>query len=170
MNCSTLPRICSPKSFAIVRKMLARDHGSSMVEFALVAPMVMVLITGMFCFGIGINNYMILTNAVGAGARALSLTRNQTTPALAGSDPCAYAVQVANQSAVGLNTSAITYSITWIPATGSPTTYSTASCSGAAFDQGDTVQVKAVYALPIAVYGWSRRTANLTSQTAELMQ
>ena len=158
------------KYLAISRKMLSRERGSSMVEFALVAPMVMVLITGMFCFGIGINNYMLLTNAVGAGARALALTRNQTTPALAASDPCAYAVQVANQSAVGLNTSAITYSVTWIPSTGAATTYSTASCSGAAFDQGDTVQVKAVYALPIAVYGWSRRTANLTSQTAELVQ
>lgn len=166
----THPFTFNNRLFAILRTMMSHDRGSSMVEFALVAPMVMVLITGMFCFGIGINNYMMLTNAVGAGARALALTRNQTSPALAASDPCAYAIQIANQAAVGLNTSAITYSVTWIPATGSPTTYATASCSGAAFDQGDTVQVKAVYALPIAVYGWSRRTANLTSQTAELVQ
>jgi len=164
------PFTVSHRLFAIFRTMLSRDHGNSMVEFALVAPMVMVLITGMFCFGIGINNYMMLTNAVGAGARALALTRDQTSPALAASDPCAYAIQIANQAAVGLNSSAITYSVTWIPATGASTTYSTASCSGAKFDQGDTVQVKAVYALPIAVYGWSRRTANLTSQTAELVQ
>lgn len=151
-------------------KSLRRENGSSMVEFALVAPMVMVLLTGMFCFGIGINNYMLLTNAVGAGARALSLTRNQTSPALAGSDPCAYAVQIANQSALGLNTSAISYSVVWTPTTGGSTTYSNASCAGVAFGQGDTVQLRGVYTLPIAVYGWSQRSANLTSVTAELVQ
>lgn len=160
----------SSKSILFFARAWRRESGSSMVEFALVAPMVMVLLTGMFCFGIGLNNYMVLTSAVGAGARALSLTRNQTFPALAASDPCAYAVQIANQSAAGLNTSAITYSVVWTPSGGSSVSYSTASCGGIAFGQGDTVQLKAVYALPIAVYGWSRQTANLTSQTAELVQ
>src|SRR3569833_668773 len=131
------PSAFSHRLFAIVRTMLSRDHGNSMVEFALVAPMVMVLITGMFCFGIGINNYMMLTNAVGAGARALALTRNQTSPALAASDPYANADQITNQSAVGLNTSAITYSVTWIPTTETPTTKTTANSTNATNDQGD---------------------------------
>ena len=151
-------------------KALRRENGSSMVEFALVAPMVMVLLTGMFCFGIGINNYMLLTNAVGAGARALSLTRNQTSPALAASDPCAYAVQIANQSALGLNTSAISYSVVWTPTGSASTAYSNGSCPGAVFGQGDTVQLAAIYKLPVAVFGWSKSTANLSSQTAELVQ
>lgn len=150
------------------------ELGSSLVEFALVAPLVMVLLTGMFCMGIGINNYMVLTNAVGAGARALSLTRDQTTPALAASDPCAYAAQVANQAATGLNTSSVKYSVTWTVAGGSATTYSsvtpTSGCAGTAFGQGDTVQLQGTYALPIAIYGWSRRSANLAAQTAELVQ
>ncbi len=63
------------------------DEGGSLVEFALVLPMMLMLMTGMFSFGICLNNYIILTNAVNAGARGMALARNQTTPALAGTDP-----------------------------------------------------------------------------------
>jgi Flp pilus assembly protein TadG len=151
-----------------------REEGSSLVEFALIAPLIMVIVTGLFFCGMAVNNYMILTSAVSSGARALSLTRDQTTPALAASDPCAYAAQIANQAALGLNTSAISYSVIWTPAGASSTTYSSVSsssgCAGAAFGQGDTVQLNAVYTVPIAVYGWSRRSASLTARTAELVQ
>lgn len=145
------------------------ESGNALVEFAITLPLTMALLTGMFTFGIAINNFMILTSAVGAGARALALTRGQQSPALAASDPCAYAIQAANQSAPGLNTSAITYSITWTTAAGSATTYSTASCPGAAFAANDTVQVKGTYPVNVAVYAWTR-SLTIGAQTSELVQ
>jgi Flp pilus assembly protein TadG len=146
------------------------ERGSSLVEFALTLPLMLALVTGMFTIGIATNNYMILTNAVGAGARALSLTRGQTTPTLAATDPCAYAVQIANQAGPGLNTAAITYTITWTPSGGSTTTYSKGSCAGASFGANDSIQVTGVYPITLTLFGWSPKSTNVTAQTAELVQ
>ena len=146
-----------------------KDEGGSLVEFALVVPMMLVLITGMFSIGVALTSYMALTNGVGAGARALSLTRGQTTPALAGTDPCAYALQAAANAAPGVTRSGVTYTITWTPASGTGGTYST-SCPGLSMNAGDSIQVKAVYQVPLIVYGWSPVSIPATAQTAELVQ
>ncbi|HEY2471788.1 MAG TPA: TadE/TadG family type IV pilus assembly protein [Terracidiphilus sp.] len=154
----------------IHRTGVAGESGGSLVEFAISLPMAMVLLTGMFSFGIAINNFMVLTSAVGSGARALALTRGQTTPALAASDPCAYAVQVANQSAPGLNTSGITYTITWTTQAGTATTYNTPSCAGAAFSANDTVLLKATYPVNITLYAWTPKSLKIGAVTSELVQ
>ena len=146
-----------------------RTEGGSLVEFALVLPMMMILITGMFSLGLGLNNYMILTNGVSAAARALSLTRGQTSPTLAATDPCAYAIQTAASTLPGINRSGITYTIAWTPVTGTGASYST-SCPGLAMNAGDSVSVKAVYSTPLLVFGWKPTSLGATAQTAELVQ
>lgn len=73
---------------------LSRDDGGAIVEFALVMPMFLVLITGMFAFGITMNNYLELTNAAGAGARAMAASAQLSSSP----DPC----QVAYNTATGL--------------------------------------------------------------------
>jgi len=52
------------------------DEGSALVEFALILPMLMLLTTGMLIFGVAMNNYLQLTNAVSVGARTAPSTRN----------------------------------------------------------------------------------------------
>jgi Flp pilus assembly protein TadG len=156
------------------KKNLAHDtEGGSLIEFAFILPCMMLLITGMAWFGIALNNYIVLTNAVGSGARALALSRGQTTPSVAGTDPCAYAVQTANAAAVNLNTEAITYTVDWTTYNASGTAVTTTytnSCAGLSLSANDNVRFRAVYPFTALVYGWRPTRLNLTAQTAELVQ
>jgi Flp pilus assembly protein TadG len=152
---------------------MTREEGGSLIEFALLVPLMMVLITGMFSFGIALNNYTVLTNGVSAGARALALARGQTSPALAGTDPCAYAIQTANSALPSLKSSSITWTIVWTTTNSSGSavtnTYSN-TCSAMSLNAGDNVSVKAVYPYSLIVYGWRPLALNMTNQTTELVQ
>lgn len=151
----------------------SENEGGSLVEFAMVLPMMMLLMTGMFAFGIALNNYIVLTDAINAGARTLSMTRGQTIPALAKSDPCAYSVQVANSAAPLLDTTKITYGITWTTTNSSGqavTTSYTNSCAGVAFTAGDTVVVQGTFNYALGIYGWKGSTVPLSAQSVELVQ
>jgi len=46
-----------------------RERGQSLVEFALVLPIMMILIFGIIDFGMGLRSYISLTNATREGAR-----------------------------------------------------------------------------------------------------
>ena len=52
--------------------------GSSLVEFAVVVPVLLTLVMAMFVFGIAMNQYLTLTNATTSGAQALATARGQT--------------------------------------------------------------------------------------------
>lgn len=151
----------------------AREEGGSLVEFALVLPLMVALITGMASFGIGINNYTVLTNSIDAGARSMALARGQTNPALAGTDPCAYAVQIANNAAPSLNSNNMTYSIVWTTTNSGGSqvtkTYSN-SCPGVALQSGDSVQIQGTYPLTLTIYGWRPGSLNMVSRTTEMVQ
>ncbi len=54
--------------------------GNAVLEFALVAPILLVLMMGTAQFGITWNNYVVLTNAVDTGTRLLALSRGTSTP------------------------------------------------------------------------------------------
>lgn len=59
----------------------ARDRsGAAAVEFALVLPFLLTMLLGIIQFGITLNNYLELTNAVRTGARELAVGRTSTTP------------------------------------------------------------------------------------------
>ncbi len=51
-----------------------------MTEFALVLPLVVVLLFGIIQFGITFNNYVTLTDAVRAGARKGAVARHEKNP------------------------------------------------------------------------------------------
>ena len=51
------------------------ESGQAMVEFAIVAPLLLVLVFGIIQFGIVFNHYMTLTDAVRAGARQAAVSR-----------------------------------------------------------------------------------------------
>ena len=54
--------------------------GASAVEFALLAPILLVLALGIAQFGIVLNNYVMLTEATADGARQLALSRGSASP------------------------------------------------------------------------------------------
>jgi len=160
-------------SSGFLRKFSRSEEGGALVEFAVVLPMMMVLITGMFSFGVVLNNYMVLTTSIGNGSRALALSRGQTTPALAASDPCAYAVQVAQSSGPALNPKGMSFNISWttINASGtSVTTKYTNSCPGLSLNQGDTVQMSGSYAVNMLIFGVKPGALNMTATAAELVE
>jgi len=74
-----------------------REDGQSLVEFALMLPVLLLILTGILKFGLMFNHYITLTDAVRSGARTLALGRG-----LPG-NPCAPAVLQAEGSATGLN-------------------------------------------------------------------
>jgi Flp pilus assembly protein TadG len=60
---------------------LARDRAAATaVEFALLAPVLLVLLMGTAKFGIALNSYVMLTEATADGARYLALSRGAATP------------------------------------------------------------------------------------------
>lgn len=57
------------------------ERGQTMTEFAVVLPILLVVLLGIFQFGVAFNNYVTLTDAVRAGARKAAVSRNSSNPA-----------------------------------------------------------------------------------------
>lgn len=147
------------------------------MEFGLVAPVLLVVLTGIFSFGIILSQYEVLTDSVSAGARAIALARNQTTPALAASDPCAYGVQTLESAAPNLTSSSLTITIVYTDNSTNPATVSnyTTSCTDRAstganqMHTADQVQVTATYPVTPLVFRWATRQITMSSSATELV-
>jgi Flp pilus assembly protein TadG len=156
------------------------EEGSTLVEMAFVLPILLVVLTGIFSFGIVLNQDMVLTNAVNAGARAFALSRSGNVSLAPSADPCLYAVTTAVSAASTLKASNINFTILYTPSgTGNPnsgssaTTYtatgtSSSVCASLAMYTGDQVQVQASYSVTPSMFGWSKQL-NLTGSSTELV-
>jgi len=122
------------------------EEGNAMIETALVLPMLLGIITAIFGFGIGYNNQLTLTSAVGSSAQRLQLLRNTTT------DPCLDAFTAITSAAPGLNSSKITMTYSF---NGTAVTPVQNSCSGeqTLLVSGQPVTVTAKYPCAPPVYG-----------------
>ena len=137
----------------MLRRLLNRlrsDSGQAITEFALILPLLMVLILGIVQFGIVFNNYITLTDATRAGAR-------QAVVARFAHDNGASAKQVVLDSAQGLDQSVL-----------SPTVSVTADPDWDT--SGGTVTVSASYPYSINLLGWTVTAGNLTSTTKERLE
>jgi len=63
----------------LIRKMINNNRGQALVEFALVLPVLMLLIIGMMEFGLIIHQYMVVTEAAREGARSAAVGNSNTT-------------------------------------------------------------------------------------------
>ena len=54
--------------------------GVSALEFAIISPVLLTILLGMFQFGSAINDYLVLTNAAAKGALTIALGRGTATP------------------------------------------------------------------------------------------
>lgn len=144
------------------------ESGGTLVETALVLPILLVIVTGIFSFGITLNNYLELTDGVGISARALAISRGQTT------DPCATTVAIFQKATPLLKPASTSYTFIL-----NGTTYTGTSCSspstttGAAGNlvQGSSAQMTVTYPCNLTVYNKNYASlCTLSSQTTELVQ
>jgi len=57
------------------------ERGQAMVEFALVLPLLLAVVTAIAEFGIAFSNYLALVDAARAGARVAAVSADATNPA-----------------------------------------------------------------------------------------
>lgn len=140
------------------------ERGQSLVELALSLPILLLIMMGIFTFGIAINNYMMLTEAVNVGGRLLAVSRGggPTT------DPCGDTVQaVYNMTSPPLVKASFSFTIVL-----NGQTYGN-SCTGAAVSlpMGTTAQLTATYPCNLTVLGVNYAPGcKLKAQIAEIVQ
>jgi Flp pilus assembly protein TadG len=137
------------------------ERGGSLVEFALVMPMLLILITGVTSFGISLHNLLVLTNGVNVGAQLLSISRGQTT------DPCATAYSAISTAAPNL-TSGLTLSFVINGATYSSTDTCTAGASNMV--QGASAEVSGTYPCTLTIFRTVSASCTLKAQVTEFIQ
>lgn len=115
---------------------LRNDSGQAIVEFALVLPLLLLLMVGIFKFGVAFTNYLTLTDAARNGARQLAVDRGQATP-------CVDATNAANAAAGGLSGGITVTELFPAP--------DTSTC--ASLVSGDEAEVTATYPCDLSIMG-----------------
>jgi len=78
------PRYEGPSQhFSGARRLARSERGTAVVEFALVAPLLFLIVFGIIEFGRILNGYNQLTQLAGQGARAATVNRNPDGTAIA---------------------------------------------------------------------------------------
>ena len=139
---------------------LKNDEGVSAIEFAIISPVLLMIVTGIFQFGVAMNHYLNLTNAVAQGALTLALSRGTTTP---------YSSTTAAIGAAAPNLVPAQTTIT-VKINGTACT-SDATCA-AMLVAGQPAVVKATYPCDLTVMGdnYAPSGCNLSAQTAQMIQ
>ena len=140
--------------------MLKNSEGVSAIEFAIISPVLLMIVTGIFQFGVAMNQYLSLTNAVAQGALTLALSRGTTTPYSSTTAAIAAA-------APGLATAQTTITV---KINGTACT-SDATCLSSMV-AGQSAVVKATYPCNLTVMGhnYAPNGCNLSAQTAQMIQ
>ena len=127
------------------RFLIKNEQGQTMVEFALVLPIILLILFGVIQFGIAFNHYLTVTDAVRAGARKAAVSRHDPNGQAA-------AVQAARKSATNLDQGKFTVSVssTWEP--------------------GDPVTVTGSYPYSISLLGVVVTSGSLTSSATDRVE
>jgi Flp pilus assembly protein TadG len=160
--------------------LVRRQQGGALIEFALLLPLLMLILLGIISFGIAFNNQITLTNAVNDAAQVVMAGPGVIT------DPCQSASNALAVAAANLNNSTIygthplsfTLSAYTNTTTANPTASyavfpSTASCTSEAayLTVGQQVSVTATYGCKLNFFGYNFAPhCVLTAQTAEVVQ
>jgi len=124
---------------------IRNQQGQTMTEFALVLPVLAMLLFAVIQFGIVFNNYVTLTDATRAGARKAAVSRTVSNPA-------AVAETAVRNSATDLKQSdlKVTINSTWQPSA--------------------DVSVTATYPYKVSLLGLVVKAGNLSSTTTERVE
>ena len=140
----------------------SRDRaGSPAVEFALIAPLLFLVLFGIVTFGIAINNYIELTDSVRSGGRALAIARASTTP---------YTSTVSAIDASAPNLTAASISIV-VTVNGTPCATDTLCATALSTAAGDTSTVTASYPCNLTVMQFNfAPNCSLSATTNDLIE
>lgn len=138
-------------------RLLRRDDGQAMVEFALVMPILIMLLLGIVQFGIIFNNYETMTDATRVGARKAATSR------LSG-DNGAAAKAAVYAAATNLKSSSLNVTVTSC----APGTYPCQTPDWT--NTGNEVTVKATYPYHIKILDFSVVSGTLTTVTKERLE
>jgi Flp pilus assembly protein TadG len=139
------------------------ERGTALVEFGLLAPVLLLILLGTAQFGLTLNQAVMLTNAVSIGALQFALSRSDTTP-------YTDAVNAVKSAATTLTPASLTITLK----VGSPLTAcgTDAACATALTNNvGQPSQVIATYPCNLQVMWYNfAPSCNLTSQVTERVQ
>jgi Flp pilus assembly protein TadG len=147
------------------------QDGGALVEFALMAPLMLGLIGRMFTFGFAFFTYFQLSNAVDIGARTLAVSRatnsDGSTP-----DPCVTASTAIVAAAPVLDPSKITLGLSLNSTPYSNLKQGSWTCTNGAVNlvAGSTSQVTASYPYTMNFLGYRPVVLTLQAQSTELTQ
>lgn len=134
-----------------MRRVAQSETGQAMVEFALVAPLLMMMVIGVFEFGRAWNVYQVLTEAARAGARAAVVADAGVT------QDSVVATIRQGLTRAGLNPSGVNISLTgWRAGTGTPASV--------------TIQYPYQFVFLRPFMGWTSDEAAITLSTAFTMR
>jgi Flp pilus assembly protein TadG len=142
---------------------IARDRaGIALVEFALILPLVCLLVFGIIAFGMALSNYVDLAEGVRAASRVLAQASAFPTQAYSNAQTY-FASATAN-----LNQANLTMTVT----VNGTSCNSAAACDAAlAAATGDPVTVTATYSLCIEVMGYNfLPSCQLTASTTQVIE
>jgi TadE-like protein len=126
---------------------LKRQEGQSVVEFALVLPLLALILMSILQFGILFNNYLTLTDAVRAGARKAAVSRHDV-------DRDDHVIATVENAATALDKDELDVTVdspTWGP--------------------GDKVTVKGSYKCDLTILGIDLKpNCHITSETTERVE
>jgi Flp pilus assembly protein TadG len=154
------------------------EEGGALVEFAMVAPIMLMIMMGIIVIGSTMSNYLQLIEATASGARTVAVSRSNTL------DPCNTVATAVSSGAPLLNSANLTYTLvlnsslganvgTYGPTKGSLSCSSANYTSGAPsyLQQGGSANVTVTYPCNLSIFGtnyWSGCT--LQAQTTEMIQ
>lgn len=130
-----------------MRKLGVRSNqqGQAMVEFALVLPLLLLILLGIVQFGITYSHSLTLADAVRAGAREAAVSRTAANPTAATTQAVLNSASDLDASKVGVSVSS-----DWAP--------------------GDAVTVSATYPYSISILGIVVSSGSLHSSTTERVE
>ncbi len=132
-----------------IRKRFRLQNGQTLVEFAIVIPLLLMVMMAIYQFGVVYNNWVTLTDAARAGARQAAVSRGLA-------DPNGAAVSRVKASATDLDQTKLGVNVT--PAT------------GPGWTQGADATVTATYPYSINIMGVVVASGNLTATTTERIE
>jgi Flp pilus assembly protein TadG len=127
------------------RIQIRNEQGQTMTEFALVLPVLALILFAVIQFGIVFNNYVTLTDAARAGARKAAVSRQS-------SDPVGDTVAAVLSSAKDLNQSDLNISV------------------NSDWQATDDVSVTATYPYKVSLLGMVVKSGRLSTTTTERVE
>ncbi len=124
---------------------IGSERGQTMTEFAMVLPLLVVLLFGIIQFGIAFNNYVALTDAVRAASRKGAVSRGAGNPV----GDCTGAAQ---NAAGDLDKAKLKVSCT------------------SSWQSGSDVTVTGTYPYSIHLLGWVMKSGDLKTQIKERVE